>query len=58
MEKGVRIMKGKVVILLKSIMDIFVANYYLNKPAGQAGKIGIIGVVTSLIAICQHLKVI
>ena len=58
MEMGAKIMKSKVLIFIKNILDIFVANYYLNKPEGKAFKVGIIGVISSLIGICQALKVI
>ena len=58
MEMGAKIMKSKVLLFIKNILDIFVANYYLNKPQGKAFKVGIIGVISSLIGICQALKVI
>ena len=51
-------MKSKILVFIRNILDIFVANYYLNRPQGQAFKIGIIGVVTSLIALCQAVKLI
>ena len=56
MEMGAKIMKSKILLFIKNILDIFVANYYLNQPEGKAFKIGIIGVITSLIGICQALK--
>jgi hypothetical protein len=56
--KGATIIKSKVVEIIRNILDIFVANYYLNKPAGKAAKIGVIGVITSLIGICQSLRLI
>ena len=34
------------------------ANYYLNQPAGKAGIIGVIGMVTSLIGVVQALNLI
>lgn len=58
MEKGTKILKGKAVTIIRSILDIFVGHYYLNKPAGSAAKIGLIGVVTSIIGICQSLELI
>jgi hypothetical protein len=58
MEKGSKILKGKAIELLRNILDISVARYYLNKPAGSAAKIGIIGVITSLIGLSQSLKLI
>ena len=58
MEKGMQIMKGKIVIFLKNILDIFVANYYLNQPKGGASKAGIIGTITSVLAILQALKML
>jgi len=43
---------------VRSLLDIWVGVYYLNKPKGQAGKVGVIGVITSIIGICQSLKLI
>jgi hypothetical protein len=39
-------------------LDIFVANYYLNQPAGKASIIGVIGMVTSIIGVAQALNMI
>jgi hypothetical protein len=58
MDKGMKIIKGKIVILIRNLLDIFVANYYLHKPQGQAAKIGVIGTITSIIGILQALKMI
>jgi len=58
MEMGAKIMKSKILVFIRNILDIFVANYYLNKPQGQAFKVGIIGVITSIIALCQALQLI
>lgn len=58
MEMGAQVMKSKILLFIRNILDIFVANYYLHRPQGQAFKIGIIGVITSLIALCQALKLI
>ena len=58
MEMGAKVMKSKLLIFLRNILDIFVANYYLNKPQGKAFKIGVIGVITSIIGLCQAMKVI
>jgi hypothetical protein len=57
-EKGLRIIKSKAVDIIKNILDIFVALYYLRKPSGQAKRIGVIGVITSLIGVAQSLKLI
>lgn len=58
MESGSKILKGKAVEIIKCILDIFVAHYYINKPAGKAARIGVVGVITSLIGIAQSLKLI
>ena len=58
MEMGAKIMKSKILLFIRNILDILVANYYLNKPEGKAFKIGIIGVITSIIGICQALKLL
>lgn len=58
MESGSKILKGKAVEIIRDILDIFVAHYYLNKPAGKAARIGVVGVITSLIGIAQSLKFI
>lgn len=58
MDNGSKVIKGKMIEFLKNILDIFVASYYLNKPAGKAGRIGVIGMITSIIGLCKELKVI
>lgn len=58
MEKGKTLILGRALDFIKCILDILVANYYLTQPKGGAAKTGVIGVVTSLLAICQALKVI
>ena len=58
MEEGSVIIKSRAFEIIRNILDIFVANYYLNKPAGQAARIGVIGVISSIIGICQSLKLI
>ncbi len=58
MEEGSKIIKSLAIEIIRNILDIFVANYYINKPAGQAARIGTIGVITSIIGICQSLKLI
>jgi hypothetical protein len=58
MQEGMKIMRGKLVQFIKCILDIFVANYYLHEPKGQAARIGVVGTITSLIGLCQALKVI
>ena len=58
MQEGMKVMRGKAIVFIRNILDIFVANYYLNQPVGQAARIGVIGTITSLIALCQALKVI
>lgn len=58
MEKGKDLILGRAVDFLKNILDILVASYYLTQPKGAAASTGVIGVITSLVAICQALKVI
>lgn len=58
MDSGSKLLKGKGVEIVRSLLDIWVGVYYLNKPAGQAAKVGVIGVITSIIGICQSLKII
>jgi len=58
MDKGSKIIKSKAFEIIRSILDIFVGVYYLNKPAGSAARIGVVGVITSIIGICQSLKII
>lgn len=58
MDKFKQLLISRVADFLKNILNIFVANYYLNLPAGGASKAGVLGVITSLIAIGQALKVI
>lgn len=53
MEKGSKILKSKALEILRNILDIFVARYYLHKPAGSAAKIGVLGVISSVISISQ-----
>jgi len=55
MQKGQALLKKLGFEILRNILDIFVASYYLNKPAGKAKTIGVIGVITSLIGIAQAL---
>ena len=56
MEMGAKIMRSKVIGVIKCILDIVIANYYLNPGEGKAKKTGIIGVITSIIGILQVLK--
>jgi hypothetical protein len=56
MEEGSKIIKSRAVDIIKNLLDIFVALYYLRRPEGQAQRIGVVGVVTSLIGVCQSLK--
>jgi|688.fasta_scaffold508513_1 hypothetical protein len=58
MDSGSKILKSKAVEIIRNILDIFVAHYYINKPAGKAARIGVVGVITSIIGICQSLKLI
>ena len=58
MSKGTILIRSKLIDFIKNILDIFVANYYIHKPAGKAGKIGVIGTITSLIGIGQSLKLV
>jgi hypothetical protein len=44
--------------VIRNILDIFVAWYYLKTPKGGAGKAGLVGVITSLIGIGQALDMI
>ena len=39
-------------------MDIFVACYYLNQPRGAASRIGIVGILTSVLGLGQCLELI
>lgn len=55
MEKGKILLKKIAIELIRNVLDIFVAYYYLNKPAGKAKIFGAIGVITSLIGIAQAL---
>lgn len=56
MESGKKLIIGRLVDFVKCILDIFVANYYLKLPQGGAARTGVIGVITSVIGICQALK--
>lgn len=58
MQDGMKIMRGKLIQFIRCVLDIFVANYYINMPKGSAARIGVIGTITSLIALCQTLKVV
>lgn len=58
MEKGTKILIGRAIEFIKNILDIFVAKYLISKPKGSAAKIGVIGVITSLIGIAQSLKIV
>lgn len=53
--QGEKEVRNKSIELLRCILDIMVACYYLRRPADSAHRVGIIGVVTSLIALGQHL---
>jgi hypothetical protein len=55
-EKGVKIVKNKAFVIIRNILDMFVATYYINRPAGKASRIGVVGVITSLIGIYQSLR--
>lgn len=44
--------------LLKNILDMFIAWYYLKKPTGLASRAGVVGVVTTLIGLAQAEKLI
>ena len=55
MEKGQVLLKKLTVEFIRNILDVFVAYYYINKPAGKAKTFGMIGVITSLIGIGQAL---
>jgi hypothetical protein len=58
MDSGSKILKGKAFEIIRNVLDIFVAHYYIHRPAGKAARIGVVGVITSLIGICQSLKLI
>ena len=51
MDNGSVLIRNKGIQFLRNILDIFVASYLIRQPKGGAAKTGIIGVVTSLIAI-------
>ena len=51
MDNGSTLIRNKGIQFLRNILDIFVASYLIRQPKGGAAKTGIIGVVTSLIAI-------
>lgn len=55
MDKGQVLLKKIAVEFIRNVLDIFVAYYYINKPAGKAKTFGVIGVITSLIGIGQAL---
>lgn len=56
--KGEKLVRSKSIEFLRNVLDIFVACYYLNRPSGLAGRAGFIGILTSLIALGQALKLI
>ena len=58
MEKGEKLMRSKSIELLRNILDVVVACYYINKPANAAARVGIVGILTSLIGIAQSLELI
>jgi len=58
MDNGAKLIRDRAIQFLRHILDIFVALYYLRKPAGGAARTGVIGVITSIIAICESLKLI
>lgn len=41
--------------LIRNILDICIANYYLKRPVGKAKRYGVIGMITSAIGIAQAL---
>ena len=55
MDKGPILLKKLGIQAIRNILDIFIAYYYLNKPAGKAKIYGTIGTITSLIGIGQAL---
>ena len=58
MENGMKLIRGRAIEFIRNVLDIFVASYYLHQPAGQARKIGIIGIITSIIQVLQALNLI
>ena len=57
-EKGEKEMRSKSIEFLRNILDIVVACYYLNKPPNTAARVGIVGILTSLIGLSQSLQLI
>jgi hypothetical protein len=55
MEKGQLLLKKLAIEFVRNVLNVFVAGYYLNRPVGKAKTYGVIGVITSLIAIGQAL---
>jgi hypothetical protein len=55
MDKGPTLIKNLALEFIRNILDIFVASYYLNLPAGKAKTIGVLGMITSVIGIVQAL---
>ena len=58
MDNGVKLIRDRGIHFLKNIMNIFIAVYYLSKPEGKASKIGVIGIITSIIGILESLRII
>lgn len=58
LEEGESIIRKKGVEFLRNFLDILVALYLLKKPSELAGRVGVLGMVTSLISIFQALKYI
>ena len=51
-------MRSKSIEFLRNLLDIVVACYYLNKPPSTAARVGIVGILTSLIGLGQSLELI
>ena len=58
LHRGEQLIRSKSIEFLRNLLDCFVACYYLNKPKNLAARIGVVGMLTSLIALGQALKLI
>lgn len=57
MESGGQLIKSKAFDLIRSILDCLIALYYLRDTLGPKAA-GVIGVITSIMAIIQSIKLI
>ena len=58
LERGEKQMRSQSIEFLRNILDVVVACYYINKPNNTAARVGIVGILTSLIGLAQSLKLI